>query len=245
MVTPPSFNPAQGAVLDLEASAGVAYLLLQNGDRVELESSQVGGGRWAAVPDLNFGLPAGGANLTGSIVLHGLTGWVVEGNDRGTTGSARMVDGHWADWVPPCAAVGRSEAVPAAPTPVDLYAVCVIGGYGSVPLNAAAPRSAIEGSAWLYTSADGGATFEPVRQLTTNGFLFGQTLTVASPAPGVIVDTEQAPGGGTENLVASFDGGAQWSAVYRAPLSLTSASPAHCRALPSSNKRRAGLTRRA
>ena len=173
---------------------------------------------WAIVPGLNFGLPAGGSNLTGVIVLQGLTGWAVEGNDRGTTGSARMVGGHWERWVPPCAAVGDSEAFPVAPTAADLYAVCIMGGYGSVPLNAAAPRGAVEGSAWLYVSNNGGFSFQPVHQLAKNGFLLDETDTVASPAPGVIFDAEQAPEGGSAALVASFDGGAEWSSVYRASL---------------------------
>jgi hypothetical protein len=141
----------------------------------------------------------------------------VEGNDRGTTGSARMVAGHWEDWVPPCAKVGGTEAFPVAPTADDLYAVCVMGGFGSAPLNGVGPRGAVEGSAWFYASTNGGATFQPVRQLAKNGFLSGQTVTLASPAPGIIFDAEQAAGGATEDMVASFDGGTQWSTVYQAP----------------------------
>jgi len=213
-VAPPSFSPAQGSVLDLEASAGTAYLLLLNGDQVELESSPVDRENWSIVPGLHFGLPAGGANLTGSIILDGLAGWLVEGNDRGTTGAARMVDGHWENWVPPCANVGGTETFPAAPTVTDLYAVCIMGGFGSIPLNAFAPPGAVEGSAWLYASTNGGYSFQPVRQLSRQGYSFGDTGALASPAPGVIFDSEQ--GAGASDLVASFDGGAQWSSLYRA-----------------------------
>ena len=98
-----------GSIFDLEAGAGTVHLLWQNGAGVvTVDSSPVTLHRWRdtsrAVALRNS---VGGAEDSGAIVLQGTTGWVVEGNDRGTYGSARLApDGRWLPWKPPCASVG-------------------------------------------------------------------------------------------------------------------------------------------
>jgi photosystem II stability/assembly factor-like uncharacterized protein len=100
--------------------------------------------------------------------------------------------------------------VPAAATPSELAAVCVMGGFAS-PLSQAAPHGATVGSSWLYVSHDGGDRFKAAhelgRQSTTS---FG--LTLASPRPGVVLTTRNE--GRREQLIASFDDGANWRRVY-------------------------------
>ena len=69
--------------------------------------------RFDETPDLF--LPAGGGELVGSFVLQGGSGWLVEGNDRGITGSAELQGmDRWTNWAPPCQSVGNSLTVPAA-----------------------------------------------------------------------------------------------------------------------------------
>ncbi len=147
----------QGAILDLEAAAGTVYRIeINDRNAVTVESSPVTADRWLVDHTPRLGLPAGGGELSGAIVLQGTSGWLVEGNDRGTTGSARLDgNGRWVAWTPPCASVGGSLAVPAASTPRELVATCVMGGFAS-PLTKAAPRGATVGSSWLYVSHDGG-----------------------------------------------------------------------------------------
>jgi hypothetical protein len=214
------FDPALGGVLDLEASGGRAYTLLYMLDTVGayegplvLESTPVGDDDWAPVPAPALGLPGGGGNVTGAIVLQGLTGWVVEGNDRGSSGSVKLVGGHWSTWVPPCANLGRSLAYPAAANAEDLAAVCLIGGFAS-PLPAAAPKGAVLGSAWLYESADGGTSWSPVAQLGKRGEFYGEQLAHPTPASYIVSGISQDK----PVLEASFDGGRQWSVVYRGSL---------------------------
>ena len=203
-----------GATFDLEAGAGLVHLLWQNGGgRVRVESSPVTEDRWRdSSAGATLGNPAGGGNQLGSIVLEGSTGWLIEGNDRGTYGSARLgSDGRWHAWMtPPCSTVGGGFAVPAAATPSELVAICIMGGFAE-PLSPAAPRGATLGSSWLYVSHDGGARFEAAHELGRQDTIsFGSVL--ASPQPGVILTTRSE--GSREQLIASFDGGADWRGVY-------------------------------
>ena len=203
-----------GAIFDLDAGAGHVHLLWQNGSGVvRAETSPVTEDRWRdSSAGATLGNPAGGGEQLGSIVLAASTGWLIEGNDRGTYGSARLgSDGRWHAWsAPPCSAVGGGFAVPAASTPSELVAVCVMGGFAS-PLSRAAPRGAGLGSSWLYVSHDGGSRFEAAHELGRQGTIsFGSVL--ASPQPGVILTTRSE--GSREQLIASFDGGADWRDVY-------------------------------
>lgn len=213
------FDPALGGVLDLEAGGGRAYALLYRmtafggyESPLVLESTPSGEDGWAPVP-APLGLPGGGGNITGAILLQGTTGWVVEGNDRGTSGSARLVAGRWRAWAPPCDELGRSLAYPAAANAYDLAAVCVMGGFAS-PLPAAAPRGATLGSAWLYESGDGGAIWSAVAQLGREGEDYGAQLARPTPSSYLVSGISQ----GQTVLEASFDGGRRWSVVHRGSL---------------------------
>lgn len=213
-VDAPGLSSPYSSILDLEASGGRAYMLIQVGDTVELQTSGVGRDAWAAVRGPHFGLPAGGSNLSGAIVLQGSTGWVVEGNDRGATGAARLVDGRWLAWTPPCADVGGTLAFPAAAGPGFLAAVCVMGGFAS-PLSPYAPAGATVGSSWLYQSANGGATFSPVAELGGQGQTVGEVI--ASPSPGVVFLSRSSSS--EAQLLATFDSGSQWADVYHGTFS--------------------------
>jgi len=210
---------AEGPIFDLEAAAGRAYFMAQttNGGAT-VESSPVTGDNWRRV--LSLGTPAGGAQPSGAFVLKGSSGWLVEGNDRGTAGSARLDgQGQWRAWSPPCGPVGNSFAIPAASTSSNLIVVCVMGGF-AYPLSPSAPRGAVLGSSWLYFSSDGGKTFRAGPELGPRQDVFGDVL--AAPAPGIILISRSYFGQGDLNeqaLRASFDGGHHWTVVYRGQLS--------------------------
>jgi hypothetical protein len=204
-------------IYDLEAAHGTAWLLQSNpsyGDTVK--STPVSSDDWRVDATPRLGGPAGGSEPSGSFVFAGASGWLVEGNDRGVYGSARLLDGRWASWTPPCADVGHSFAIPAASTPQNLVAVCTIGGF-AYPLPKAAPPGAKLGSDWLYFSSDGGASFTAGPQLApapgpNHGyFSFGA---IASPTPATIL-LGRGEGSG-QDLTASFDGGRHWGVVYHA-----------------------------
>jgi hypothetical protein len=200
----------QSSILDLEASAGRAQLLASNdAGRLTIASAAARSDTWRISTAVALGNPAGGALQSGAFVLVGSRGWLVEGNDRGTTGSAQLTaSGRWVAWTPPCASLGGSLAVPAAANARSLLAICVIGGFAS-PLPKAAPAGATLGSTWLYGSSDGGESFAPLARLGGLGSSFGPAI--ASPRPGVILLGRSA--GGNEQLAASFDGGKRWSVV--------------------------------
>jgi hypothetical protein len=202
----------QSSILDLEASAGRAQLLASNdAGRLTIASAAAHSDAWRITTGVALGNPAGGGLQSGAFTLTGSGGWLVEGNDRGTTGSARLAtSGRWVAWTPPCAALGGSFAVPAAANARSLVAVCVIGGFAS-PMPKAAPPGATLGSSWLYGSSNGGASFAPLARLGGLGSSFGPAI--ASPQPGVILLGRSV--GADQGLAASFDGGKRWSVVAR------------------------------
>jgi len=184
-------------------------------DSAEVESSPVGENEWKKANHVALNGPAGGAQPSGSMVLEGSTGWLIFGNDRGTTGSAQLSSHDtWVAWRSPCAGVGHGYAVPAAANARDLVAVCGMGGF-AYPMPTSAPRGATIGSSWLYFSTNGGASFtaggeiRPVKENWSAGQFAG---VLALSQPGVIILSRNV--GNTEQLVASYDKGASWSVVY-------------------------------
>jgi hypothetical protein len=201
----------QDGVLDLEATSNTVYALaLSKSFHVALESSPVHRNHWRVVHTTGLFTPAGGGPMSGAIVFAGSRGWLVEGNDRGTSGSAQLTDkGTWVPWRPPCKPVGNSLAVPAASTQGQLIAECQIGGFAS-PLTKAAPRGAKLGSTWLYGSDNSGQTFAPVGELGPNSEYFAPTLAI--PQPGTLVITGRNVR--QQDLLVSFDNGRTWNTVY-------------------------------
>jgi hypothetical protein len=199
----------QDLIFDLEAAHGTAHLMQSNTTNgVTIKSSPVSSDSWHVTNTARLGSPAGGGEQQGSFVLQGSSGWLVEGNDRGTTGSARLEGGRWVSWTPPCASVGHSFAVPAAATPEQLVASCVMGGF-AYPLPKDAPPGAKLESNWLYFSDNGGNSFKHGPELPA-----GFEGVLASPVPGVIFGSIDG-----EELVASFDGGVHWAVAYPRELS--------------------------
>ena len=211
----------QSSIYDLEAADGVVYVMAQNKSfGATVASSPVGQDNWRVSNSVSLGSPAGGGQPTGAIVLKGSSGWLVEGNDRANTGSARLTrDGRWVAWTPPCALVGGGLAVPAAANAHNLVAVCGMGGFAS-PLPSSAPRGAAIGSSWFYSSHNGGTTFtigSELKPVPANLSFGNFTGVLASPRPGELLVGRSV--GLRYQLIASFDGGVRWRVVYHGRLS--------------------------
>jgi len=205
------YSYSETPILDLEATSSTVYLMALNKSfGVTLESSPVAHDHWRVALTKGLLTPAGGGPLEGAIFFSGSKGWLVEGNDRGVTGSAQLNSaGRWVAWTPPCESVGNSYFAPVASTPSHLLVECVMGGYAS-PLSSTAPSGATIGSTWLYTSENAGRTFTARTELARNNVYFGPVL--ASPKATTILLTRNiAP---RQELVASFDAGHHWTAVY-------------------------------
>ena len=207
---PPGLG-SQGPVYDLEVSKDEAYLL-GGGPSASavLVASPAHRDRWRVVATPPLPPSTGGSNTTGNIVVSGRAGWLVEGGDRGITGSLRLgPGGRWTAWSPPCASVGNSYVVPVASDVRHLVVVCEIGGVFAQP-SPTAPPGASPGSWWLYASNDAGTHFHPVRELHgVNGYV----AALASPTPGVTF-FQYDRGSGLE-LVMSRDEGKIARVVFR------------------------------
>ena len=200
-----------GAVLDLGAAGGTAYLVVAGrGFHAQVESSPVTGGLWHTDPAPPLPLPAGGGETSGDFVFVGGQGWLVEGNGRGVTGSARLESsGKWATWRAPCRDVGDGYPALAASSATNLVAMCTIGGFVASRSPADPPGSVPGLSTWLYGSDNGGESFRPVAGLAKRGRPVFNFDVLASPSPGVVLTSRDG------RLVPSSDGGRHWEVVYR------------------------------
>jgi len=188
---------AGSEVWALETAGGLVHAAVYDGDsHVRIASSPVASDEWQLAPvQLEVGA---GPVPSAQMVLQGDGGWVIE-VDRTVVGGARLVNGAWTAWQPPCLDVA-GPAVLAARGSADLVAACDVGQW-STP----------EGER-LYLSSDGGLTFArvggqvPLQQVQGLTSLdAGVTLVAGNPA------------GGGVRLAATFDGGRSWTTVFDAP----------------------------
>jgi photosystem II stability/assembly factor-like uncharacterized protein len=207
-----SLEGSYGFIYDIASLRGIAYLLAQSKSYQGIvESSPVGRDDWRLAHAPKLELPAGGAMDEGAIVFKGSSGWIVVGNDRGVSGSAQLTSsGRWVKWTPPCAAVGDSYVVPVPTAPRDLVVACQMGGFAS-PLSTSAPPGAKLQSVWLYTSRNGGRTFNYGLQLSR---LLANVLAAPTSADLFANRLFNSPTD-LRQFVRSVDGGRHWEVVRR------------------------------
>lgn len=192
--------PVRGSVEALETSAGAVHAVVfaENGgsNAVEIESSPAGRDSWTASPTT---IPFGAGPVPqAQLVLQGTAGWILE-NDRTIVGGARLTNGHWSTWQPPCTGAG-GPAVLAASSVSNLDAVCDEGIWTGT---AVAVRA--------YRSSDGGATMQRIGTAIPCSF----NAQLASPGPSTAV-LGCSLSDGTDVLMATFDSAATWTIVDRA-----------------------------
>jgi hypothetical protein len=185
----PGITPGD-SISDVEAAAGTVSASF-NGDPIEIATSPVHRDDWTPSPTT---LPVGAGPVPNEqIVLQGRLGWLIE-VDRTVIGGARLTDGVWEPWNPPCAGSG-GPATLAASDQSHLVAICDEGVYSS-----ATPFVRV------YLSHDGGSTFDVA---SSSPAIVPGATNVASPAPSVVII---GVNGG--DLIGTFDGGATWSVVH-------------------------------
>ena len=191
-LTIPDATPGS-IVTALETARGTVHAVVLEGSAFRIASSPIGGDdfRFSAVSVAVGAGPVPSAQL----VLSGTAGWLIE-NNRTVVGGARLVNGAWATWQPPCADV-VGPAYLAASSSTELAAACDVGLWGNPTGD------------HLYVSHDGGSTF--ARTGTTVPVQGASGATSASPS---VVVVGGADAGGAV-LVATFDGGRTWVTVAR------------------------------
>ena len=188
--------PVSGQLSALETAAGLVHaVVITNDGTVRIATSPAGSDRWTVA---TVTIPVGAGPVPhAQLVLQGTTGWVIE-VDRTVVGGARLVNGAWAAWSPPCAQV-QGPAILAASSPTDLVASCQVGLWSE------------PSGEHLFVSHDGGATFAeaPGPADPTPG-----SVAIASPGRAEAV-LGAVSAQGVAMLVATFDGGSSWVTVYQ------------------------------
>ena len=180
-------------IVALETARGTVHAVVLDGQDYRVASSPVGADdfRLSAVR-----VPVGAGPVPSvQLVLSGVAGWLIE-NDRTVVGGARLVNGAWVAWQPPCADV-VGPAFLAASSPTELAAACDVGLWGTSTGD------------HLYLSHDGGSTFVESGAAVP----LQMAAQVASASPSVIVVGGSDATGAV--LVATFDGGRTWTIVAR------------------------------
>ena len=181
------------AIVALEAGNGSVHAVVLDGQGFRVASSPVGTDdfRLSAV---RIAVGAGPVPAV-QLVLSGAAGWLLE-NDRTVVGGARLVNGSWAAWQPPCLNV-VGPAYLSASSATELAAACDVGLW-STPTGS-----------HLFVSHDGGSTF--VAAPTAVPLTMTAAIAGASPNVTVVGGTD-ATGAA---LVGTFDGGRTWSVAAR------------------------------
>jgi len=210
-------------VLAISASRGTVFAVgWLTGQSFGLWRSSAATDSWRRLRTPSLLAAAGGSNMEGAVILKGASGWLMVGNDRGVTGSARLTrSGHWVTWNAPCDSVGGSFAVPVATSATTLVDVCTIGGYGMY-LPPGTPHYLKLEANWIFVSHDGGLTFAPTWRVVAGGsskWLDQLPSLPASPAPGVVLVARSVSRGSllSDHLYLTRNGGRTWSSVYATP----------------------------
>jgi len=178
-------------VLSVAASRGSVYAIgWLTGQTFGLWRSSVTTDSWQRLRTPTLDAAAGGSNMEGALILRGVNGWLLVGNDRGATAGARLTSsGRWVKWTGPCYRVGSGFAVPVATNANTLVDVCTIGGFGGY-LAPGTPHELRLNSNWVFVSHDAGLTFVPTSRVVAEGsseFLDQLPSLPASPGPGRIL----------------------------------------------------------
>jgi hypothetical protein len=210
-------------VLTVAASRGLVYAISwRTGQTFGLWRSSVATDSWQRLSTPALYSAAGGSNMEGALIFKGANGWLMLGNDRGATASARLArSGRWVKWTAPCDSVGGSFSAPVAYSATTLVDVCTIGGFGA-DVAPGTPHYLKLQSNWVFTSHDAGLTFDPTHRVVADGsseYLDQLPSLPASPAAGkIFVAKSVAHGLSTiDHLYLTRNGGKTWTSVYATP----------------------------
>ena len=185
--------PADSPIMALASASGTVHAAVFDGTDFRVASSPVTADDFRLSP---VHVPVGAGPVPAlQLVLSGTVGWLLE-NDRTVVGGARLANGSWTAWRPPCADV-VGPAYLAAAGPTELAVACDVGLWA----NPAGDH--------LYLSHDGGSTFVEA----ATGVPLQTAAQIAAASPSVIVVGGMDATGTV--LVGTFDGGRSWAVVAR------------------------------
>ncbi len=237
-----------GGVIAMATHGPRTYLFgtSSRNDRTHVLVSPSTGDRWANAARFALFQPAGGTALEGWFAFSGAQGWFVSGNDRYLALERLARDGTWIRATTTSAAPGNASAAPLVPVAPGLLAIVAhTAGFVTPPTNSV-PRDWNDGATWLFTSRDGGRTFQPVRELSASYQVTFPAIAglPAIPRPGTILLVRDV--GGASQLVRTTDWGARWRVVLHRAVSqvaFVSARVGYALTSPTASPLRATLLR--
>ncbi|HXX61777.1 MAG TPA: hypothetical protein VEI48_10890 [Candidatus Sulfotelmatobacter sp.] len=191
-----AFAGGPARVWDLEAAAGTAHLayFAVTPAAFGIASTPATADGWTSPPVF---LPVGAGPVPQvQLVIQGRAGWLIQ-VDREVIDGARLVDGSWSTWTPPCAD-SAGPAVLAAWSSTGLLADCDLGVWST-------PQGE-----HLFTSANGGTTFKELNPAVPLDSAAGITT-----PDGTTIVVAGSGTGEPDHLIASFDGGRTWKTVVK------------------------------
>jgi hypothetical protein len=184
---------SENRLFALGAGNGLVRAALGNTNGIGIVTSPADRDAWSA-PSITVPFGAGPVPAS-QIVLAGTAGWMVE-IDRTVIDGARLTSGMWRAWQPPCLGAAGPALIAAADA-THLVAACDIGVWST-------PQGE-----HLYTSADGGSTFNEIGALPLQG-----VWAIAAPSASTVVIAGTGSSGMAE-IATSLDGGRTWPDVTR------------------------------
>ncbi|MCU1400882.1 MAG: hypothetical protein JWN62_3991 [Acidimicrobiales bacterium] len=155
--------------------------------------------------------PGAGPVFDASIALGGAGGWIAY-NDRVLVDAARLVDGRWVAWQPPCSVADPEADVASVAATNDgttLIVACTRSDFADPPVSIRLARSTDGGTAFANTS--------PLPESTQANDGTGTTPAVSfivlPDADTIVVGYERSDG--RFSIVRSVDGGSTWTEVQR------------------------------
>jgi hypothetical protein len=210
-------------VLTMSASRDSVYAISWLGDTFGLWRSSITTDSWHRVTTPTLYSAAGGSNMEGALIFKGTNGWLILGNDRGVTASARLASsGRWVKWNAPCSDVGGGFSAPVATSATTLVDVCTIGGFAGDVARGTPPYLKLQ-SNWVYVSQNAGLTFNSSSQVVADGsseYLDTLPSLPAVPGPGRIIVAKSVTHGmkTSDHLYLTQNGGETWRSVFATPL---------------------------
>ena len=203
------------AFTGLAAHGERVYLTMWTVPTVTIWSSPADRDEWTATPTE---VSIGSGQIPNSQFAFSASATFLVHDNQGAVGALQLIDGEWTDW--PVGCTGGDPSLLTSGDPGDVAIICYPGRFD--PRDSPVDGSDLnEGSTYMFSSRDDGATFSevtPPTAFTPDEFGRLRYIVLAHPDPATFVVTPERSDG-TNPIYITHDQGTTWS-PYASPSSL-------------------------